>query len=125
MSIGANATHEQVNTTCLLNSFLIVLTFCLQILGITIEDMDILFLDINVAKEVVPHKVMVALGMLLGKVYILSILNVMTFWKDTLPALFRAISSLYIPKGELPVGQPNLNGLSAVGFASLIHLAHS
>ena len=44
MTVGANATHEEVNAACGLNGFLIVLALCLKVLGIAIEDMDILFL---------------------------------------------------------------------------------
>ena len=71
MSVGANATHEEVDATCCLNGFLVILALCLQILGIAIKDMDILFLDVDVAEEVVPHKAMVALGVFLGEVHIL------------------------------------------------------
>ena len=71
MSIRTNATHEQVNTACILNSFLIVLALCLQILGIAIENMDIFFLNVDMAEEVVPHEAVVALGMILGEIHIL------------------------------------------------------
>lgn len=71
MAVGANAAHEQVDTACCLNGFLVILALCLQILGIAIEDMDILFLDVDVTKEVVPHEAMIALGMFLGQVHIL------------------------------------------------------
>ena len=71
VAVGTNTAHEQVNSSCCLYGFLIVLTFCLQILGIAIEDMDILFLDVDMAEEVVPHKAMVALGVFLGKVHVL------------------------------------------------------
>lgn len=71
MSIGANTTHEQVNTACCLNSFLVVFTLSLQILGIAIENMDILFLNVDVTEEVVPHEAMLTLGMIFGKVHIL------------------------------------------------------
>jgi hypothetical protein len=47
-------------------------------------------------------------------------LNVITFWKLTFPALYNSIKFWYNPKGELPVGQPNLKGFSLVGFAALI-----
>ena len=71
MAIGANATHKQVDTACGLYGLLVVLALFLQILGIAVEDMDILFLDVDVAEEVVPHEAMVALGMILGEVHIL------------------------------------------------------
>ena len=46
MAVGANAAHEQVDTTCCLYGFLVVLALCLQILSIAVEDMDVLFLDV-------------------------------------------------------------------------------
>ena len=48
-----------------------IYALCLQVLSIAIEDMDILFLDVDVAEEVVPHEAMVALRMILGEVHIL------------------------------------------------------
>ena len=71
MAIGANASHKEVYATCCLNGFLVVLALCFQILGIAIEDMDILFLNVDVAEEVVPHEGVVTLGMFLGEVYVL------------------------------------------------------
>jgi hypothetical protein len=44
----------------------------------------------------------------------------MIFWKEITPCLFSSIRFLYMPKGEEPVGKPNTNGFSAVGFAFLI-----
>ena len=70
VAIGTYATHEEVNTTCIFDHFLVVFTLCLQILGISIEDMDIFFLNVDVAKEVVPHEAMITLWMILGEVHI-------------------------------------------------------
>ena len=71
VAVGTDTTHEQVDAACCLNSFLVVLALCFQILGIAIEDMYILFLDVNVTEEVVPHEAVVALGMFLGEVHVL------------------------------------------------------
>ena len=49
-----------------------------------------------------------------------SMLNVTTLRKDTSPCWFNDISSLYIPKGEEPVGSPNTKGLSGVACDALI-----
>ena len=68
MSIGTNTAHEEVNTTCILDSLLVILTLDLQILGVTIEDMDILFLNVDVAEEIVPHEGVVTLGMIFGEI---------------------------------------------------------
>ena len=37
-------------------------TLGLEVFGVAIEDVDVLFLDVNVVEEVVPHEGMVALG---------------------------------------------------------------
>jgi hypothetical protein len=47
-------------------------------------------------------------------------LNVMTFLKETFPFLQMLMSSLYVPRGEEPVGNPRTKGFFAVGFAALI-----
>ena len=71
MSVGAYATHEEVDASCCLNGFLVVLALCLQVLGIAIEDMDVLFLNVDVVEEVVPHEAMIAFGVLFGEVHVL------------------------------------------------------
>ena len=71
MAVGTNAPHEEIDTACGLNGFLVVLTLSLQVLGVAVQNMNILFLNINVTKEVVLHKAMVALGVFLGEVHIL------------------------------------------------------
>lgn len=71
MSVRAYATHEQIDATSCDDGFLIVLALFLQILGIAVEDMDILSLDVDMAEEIGPHEGVVALRMILGEVDIL------------------------------------------------------
>ena len=71
MAIGTNAAHEEVDATCCLYGFLVVLALGLQVLGIAIEDMDILFLNVDVAEEIVPHEGVVTFGMIFGEVHVL------------------------------------------------------
>jgi len=63
MSVRTYATHEEVYTTGILDHLLVVCTLCHKVLGIAIEDMDVLWLDVDMVEEVVPHKAVVALGM--------------------------------------------------------------
>ena len=71
MAVRTNTTHEQVNATSLLYHLLIMGTLGQEVGGIAIKDVDILLLDINVIEEVIPHKAMIALGMVYVKTYIL------------------------------------------------------
>ena len=71
MTVGANATEEQVNTAIRLDFLLVASALSNQILSITVKNVHILSLHINMAEEVVPHERMIALGVLLGQPYIL------------------------------------------------------
>ena len=71
MSVGTNTTHEEIDATGRFNSLLIVLAFLGQIGGIAVKNMHILLLDVDMGEEVLPHKRVVALGMILGNLHIL------------------------------------------------------
>ena len=71
MAVRAYAPHEQIDATSSDDGFLIVLALFLEVFGITIEDMDILLLDIDTAEEIGPHEGVVALRMILREVDIL------------------------------------------------------
>ena len=71
MAVRAYATHEQIDAASSDDSFFVVLALSLQILGIAVEDMDILSLDVDMAEEIRPHEGVVALRMILGEVDIL------------------------------------------------------
>ena len=59
MAIGTNATHEKMNATSSSNSLLIISTFSIQVFGISVEDMNVLRLDVDVAEEILPHETMI------------------------------------------------------------------
>jgi len=111
VTIGANATHEQVNTACLPDSFLIVLAFRLQILGITVEDMHILLFDIDVAEEVVPHEGVIAFWMIFGKVHILVHIERDHVPERHLASLVQGYQLSVHPKGRAPRRTSQLEGL--------------
>ena len=71
MTIGADTSDEQVDTSSLLDHLLIMLTLSLQVLGITIQDVDILLRTVDMIEEVAGHEGMVTLGMGLGQTNIL------------------------------------------------------
>ena len=71
VAVGAYAAHEEVDASCLGDGFLVVLALCHKVLGVAVEDMHVLFLDVDMTEEVVPHEGVVALGMFLGEVDIL------------------------------------------------------
>ena len=58
MTIGAYATHEEMNATGSSNSLLVISTLGIEVVGISIEDMNVLGLDVDVAEEVLPHETM-------------------------------------------------------------------
>jgi hypothetical protein len=52
-----------VNPTYLFNHLLIVSTFCEKVRSISVEDMNVFLLDVDVIEEVVPHKAVIAFWM--------------------------------------------------------------
>ena len=70
VTIGANAAHEEVNAAGILDGLLVGSALGSQILGIAVQDVHVLLLDVNVREEVGPHEAMVALGVLFGQTYI-------------------------------------------------------
>ena len=71
MAIRSDAAHEQVDSACSSDGLLIILALSLQVFSITVQYMHILLLDVDMAEEVVPHKRVVALRMLLRQIDIL------------------------------------------------------
>ena len=71
VSVGTDTTDKQVDTAGLNNHLFIMCTLCCQILGIAVEDVDVLFWNVNVVEEVGGHEAMIALGMALGQVHVL------------------------------------------------------
>ena len=70
VAVGTDATNKQVDAACLGNHLLVVLALSIQVLCITIEDMDILLRTVDVVEEISGHERVVALGMLLGQAHI-------------------------------------------------------
>ena len=71
MSIWSDTTDKQIDTTGIENHLFIVLAFFLKISSITIQDMHIFFLDVDMIKEVTSHERVIALRMFLGQSHIL------------------------------------------------------
>ena len=70
MSVGTYTAHKEVDTAVRLNLFLITCTFGIEVGSVTVQDVGILRLDIDVTEEVIPHKRIVAFGMFLRQAYI-------------------------------------------------------
>ena len=64
VSIGTDTTHKEVYATSGSYHLLVVIAFGHKVGGIAIEDVHILFLDVDMVEEVGPHKAVVAFGML-------------------------------------------------------------
>jgi len=71
MTIRTDTTQEEVDTTYGEDRFLVGSALGLEVGGITVEDVYVLLLDVDVAEEVLPHEGVVALGMILGDTYVL------------------------------------------------------
>ena len=59
VSVGTDTTHEKVDATCFLNHLLVVVALCDEVGSVTVEDVNILGFDVDVAEEVVPHEAVV------------------------------------------------------------------
>ena len=71
MTIWADTTEEEVDTSHSLNFSFVGSTLRLEVRGIAIEDMHVLLLDIYMAEEVRPHEAMIALWVILWDTYVL------------------------------------------------------
>ena len=71
VAVLADAAHEEVDAPGLDDAGLVVGALLRQVVGVAVEDVDVLGLDVDVLEEVVPHERMVAFGMLLGKSHVL------------------------------------------------------
>jgi len=50
VTIRTDTTQEEIDTTCLTNHLLIMLTLCFEVLCITIQDMNVLLWTVDVVK---------------------------------------------------------------------------
>ena len=71
MAVRTNTADKQVDAAGLGNHLLIVAALSLQVLGISIQYMDILFRTVDVVEQVAGHKRVIALRVVLGKSHIL------------------------------------------------------
>ena len=71
VSVGTDTTQEKIHATYSLHASLVACALSLNILGVAVEDVHILRLDVDVAEEVVPHERVIAFGMLFRQTYIL------------------------------------------------------
>ena len=71
MTIGTNTSHKEVDATVALNLLFVASAFSSQVGGIAVEDIGVFGLDVDVAKEVVPHEGVVAFGVLLRQTNVL------------------------------------------------------
>ena len=70
VTVRTDTAHEQVYTTCSFDSSFVSSAFCFQVFCITIEDVYVFLLDVDVAEEVVPHEWVVAFWMIFRKTYV-------------------------------------------------------
>ena len=71
MAVRTDTSEEEVDTADIADLLLIPGALCHEIFGIAVQDIDILFADVDMAEEVSPHEAMVTLRMFFGQVNIL------------------------------------------------------
>ena len=71
MTIGTDTAEEEMNTANIFDLLLITCTLGSEVGSITVEDIDVLFADVDMREEVIPHEAVIALRMLFGQVDIL------------------------------------------------------
>ena len=70
MAVGADSADEEVDASSLLDLALIVGAFLVEVLGVAVEDVDVLLGAVHMVEEVARHERMVALGVGLGQAHI-------------------------------------------------------
>ena len=70
MSVGTDAADEEVDAAGFGNHLLVVGAFSFEVLGVTIEDMNVFLRAVDVVEEVRGHEGVVAFGVFLGKAHI-------------------------------------------------------
>ena len=70
VTVGADTAEEEVDAAALADHVFVVCAFGCEILGVTVEDVDVLLRAVDVVEEVVGHERVVALGMIFGKTHI-------------------------------------------------------
>ena len=71
VSVRTDTAHEEVNTTSFCNHFLVVVALGDEVRSVTIEDVHVLWLDVDVVEEVVPHEAVVAFWVINRQFHIL------------------------------------------------------
>ncbi len=70
MSVGTYASEKEVDASSLGYHLFIVSTFGLQVSGVTVEDMNVLFRAVDMVEQVAGHERVVALGVLFGQSHV-------------------------------------------------------
>ena len=70
VAVGADTAEEEVDATALADHVFVVCAFGCEILGVTVEDVDVLLRAVDVVEEVVGHERVVALGMVFGQTHV-------------------------------------------------------
>ena len=113
MPVGTDTAEEEVDTTSGEDRFLVGSALGLEVGGITIEDVYVLLLDVDVAEEVLPHKGVVALGMILGDTYVLIHVEGDDVLEGYTPGLMSSHQGTIHAEGRGACGQTKYEGLSS------------
>ena len=56
MAVRTDTADEEVDAACFLNHLLIVSALCLEVLCVSVEDVDVLLRAVDMVEEVVSHE---------------------------------------------------------------------
>lgn len=71
MAIAAETSQEQLNATNSDDGLFVGLALRCKVCSIAVKDMNVARVNVDVLKEVVPHKRVIALGVITGQTHIL------------------------------------------------------
>jgi hypothetical protein len=83
VSIGSNATEEQLDATDTLDLIFIVLALGLEVRGVAVEDVDVFWLGVDVGEEVLVHEAVVAFWMVSWDANILVLIGSISWLSST------------------------------------------
>src|SRR3989338_9063712 len=71
VSVGTDTAKKQVDTPYFLDLLFVVLALLLQVFCVTVQDVDVLVWNVDMAEKMMPHEIVIALRMVLRQSHIL------------------------------------------------------
>jgi len=119
VSVGTDAAHEEVDATGCLDGSFVLSALSSKVLGVAVQDMYVLLLDVDMGEEVCPHEAVVAFGMLLGQSDVLVHVESDDVLEGNLAGLVHLNEVLVEAQGRGTRGAAQLEGLLGGGVGSV------